>query len=305
MSLELFQKIINEIAENQIADYVSFHVMGEPLLHPQFLQMLEYASLKNMKIHLITNISLLNDASIDAMLRNVAILELSLQSFDESSFAQRGAAALTYGDYIAIVKKLLHRKLEMGAPARINVSLMENSANAAKGFPSHIKVLDGDTSLQTHLKTYWYDFFKTLSFDFGVNLSMPATVVVRNFSHEFLPGITIATRYAMNWANSITESEHVFPALFAKCNGLSGQLGILWNGDVVPCCADFEAKIVLGNCTHTQLKAIVTTKQALTIKHGLCKGVLHHEQCKRCKGGTTAFSWFAIQLYSFIQFRHL
>ncbi len=40
------------------------------------------------------------------------------------------------------------------------------------------------------------------------------------------------------------------------CNDIFNQIGICWNGDVVPCCYDIDGKEIMGNVTNETLSAI-------------------------------------------------
>ena len=53
MTMDLFKKSLVE-AES-LTDEITLHIMGEPLIHPKFKEMIEFAKRKNVKINLTTN----------------------------------------------------------------------------------------------------------------------------------------------------------------------------------------------------------------------------------------------------------
>jgi Radical SAM superfamily len=55
MDTDLSKMIIDEIAENHISEKITFHVMGEPTLHPDFFDILSHASGRGVKVGLTTN----------------------------------------------------------------------------------------------------------------------------------------------------------------------------------------------------------------------------------------------------------
>lgn len=57
MELAVFQKIINEA--KFIADEIVFHVLGEPLLHPQLLEFIDIVHAAGMTVMITTNGTLL------------------------------------------------------------------------------------------------------------------------------------------------------------------------------------------------------------------------------------------------------
>jgi radical SAM protein with 4Fe4S-binding SPASM domain len=67
-----------------------------------------------------------------------------------------------------------------------------------------------------------------------------------------------------------------------KCYGLRKQIGILVNGDVVPCCLDQNGAICLGNIFESKLEEILNSEKAKKIENGFCKRILVEELCKRC-----------------------
>ncbi len=66
------------------------------------------------------------------------------------------------------------------------------------------------------------------------------------------------------------------------CYGLKDQFGILSNGDVVPCCLDYDADIVLGNVFVTSLKGILDSQRAKDIKNAFQQRKAIEHRCKHC-----------------------
>ena len=59
MDLELVKQLYEENADKRIADIVNLHLMGEPTLHPELIEILKFGASKNIKTDLVTNISTL------------------------------------------------------------------------------------------------------------------------------------------------------------------------------------------------------------------------------------------------------
>lgn len=66
------------------------------------------------------------------------------------------------------------------------------------------------------------------------------------------------------------------------CYGVIAQIGILANGEVVPCCIDCEGKISLGNIATQSLGEILSSDLATNIAEGFKRGVAYHPQCQIC-----------------------
>ena len=66
------------------------------------------------------------------------------------------------------------------------------------------------------------------------------------------------------------------------CYGLRDQLGILWDGTVVPCCLDHEGDLALGNLFRQEMGEILETPRAKAIYEGFSKRTAAEPLCRRC-----------------------
>src|SRR3990167_4235710 len=60
MEFKIFQRIVDELKENK-AKYVNLWMLGEPLLHPQILEFINYVENKGLWAAIITNGTLFNE----------------------------------------------------------------------------------------------------------------------------------------------------------------------------------------------------------------------------------------------------
>ncbi len=84
MDLDLFKTIIDEI--EGYVPYITFASRGEPTLHPNFSEMLNYANGKFLDIKINTNASLLNQQKIKAILDNCDTIVFSIDTPNESEY---------------------------------------------------------------------------------------------------------------------------------------------------------------------------------------------------------------------------
>lgn len=66
------------------------------------------------------------------------------------------------------------------------------------------------------------------------------------------------------------------------CYGLRDQIGVLWDGTVVPCCLDSEGSMPLGNLFERELEDILASPRAAAIYEGFSRGEAVEETCRRC-----------------------
>lgn len=72
-----------------------------------------------------------------------------------------------------------------------------------------------------------------------------------------------------------------------SCYGLRGQIAILVDGTVVPCCVDNDGKIPLGNIFKEDLESILNSKKSQDIIEGFRNNKCVEKLCKSCTYKTT------------------
>ena len=83
MTLEEFKKVANSL--RPFTDYLYFHVMGEPLTHPELPGFIEYATALGFKCAVTTNGSLLDRRGDELISSGVYKVNLSVHSFEDGS----------------------------------------------------------------------------------------------------------------------------------------------------------------------------------------------------------------------------
>ncbi len=79
MSLDLFETILKKIKD--YTDYIYLHVQGEPLLHPNIIEMIHLAEKYNLKVNLTTNGTLINKTAKElSKCKNLKKINFSLHS---------------------------------------------------------------------------------------------------------------------------------------------------------------------------------------------------------------------------------
>ena len=207
MDKNLCFKVLDELDENGVEGVWLFH-LGEPIMHPGWKEIVEYAGNKK-GIHMLwfsTNGYAFDYDCADYVLKsNITFMNFSLH----------GTNAETYG-YVSpkenyrIVRKnfdyLLSRKKELG-----------------KGPIFHIQMIDQEgthDNINEFLETF-YD------------------------SGEI---VSINTLEYVNLPNNLYGLKRERPPVVKKCNRLSrGDCFIVSNGDVQPCDAAYNSEILLGN----------------------------------------------------------
>ena len=66
------------------------------------------------------------------------------------------------------------------------------------------------------------------------------------------------------------------------CYALRGHIGILSNGDIVPCCMDVNGTMILGNIKIDSIKKALSSPRAKNMILGFKNNILLEESCKKC-----------------------
>ncbi len=125
---EIFKRLADEISAHTGA-ILRFTCDGEPMLHPRFLDMVEYAKKLNLRpTTLNTNGTLLTTDKIDRLLElEIDVIEISLNSFSAESYGTLRPGR-KYDEYAAIfdrVHYLIRRRNELNAKTKIMVSIID------------------------------------------------------------------------------------------------------------------------------------------------------------------------------------
>ena len=130
ISPELFKKISDECGEYN--SYVRISGGGEPLLHPQMIELIEYAKSVGARIGLITNGSLLTPKRVDRLLAvNTDAIEISADAADRDTYAGI-RVGLDFDKLIKNVRYLVDKRNGTGSTTKVVASVVNQKAVAGK-----------------------------------------------------------------------------------------------------------------------------------------------------------------------------
>lgn len=238
-----------------LAKQVCLHLMGEPLGHAQFSEIVKICDELELKIFLTTNGTLIK-RHIDTILnwKHLEQINFSVHSY----FAN--PARQTLEQYLNPILDFCEQSLIHKNPYYINLRLWNlASANAQL-----------DQNLQV------YDLVEKR---FGVRLNENVDVRVQK-SKKVKDKLYLHFDTEFEWP---TLNREVLSTK-GTCYGLRKQLAIHANGDVVPCCLDKEALLKLGSVANgMKLTDIMKSDRAQKIKTGFERGELLEELCQKCQ----------------------
>ncbi|MFQ5901856.1 MAG: SPASM domain-containing protein, partial [Thermodesulfobacteriota bacterium] len=123
----------------------------------------------------------------------------------------------------------------------------------------------------------------------------------RENSITLCPNLTFETRIMGDWA--VHSLNNGVKAKIGFCPGIQENFGILWNGDIVFCCVDYEGKTVVSNVRDTSITDYLRSIQVQQVVKGFNRFRVTHPHCQRCMGDKNYLNTFVRQIGSILYFK--
>ena len=223
-------------------DFLYFHLMGEPLCHPNLDAFLEIAHQHGFRVILTTNGTLLSGRQ-ELLLSSPALhkVNISLHAFEANAltipFDRYLADCFAFGQAAKGEKLLVYRLWNQGGADELNETIL---AGLRSAFPQPW------TPQRQGMR-----IADRIYLEYGDKFDWPDLQAAEGDCQVF-------------------------------CYGLRDQLGVLCDGTVVPCCLDHEGDLALGNLFREELSQILDTPRAKAIYDGFSHREAVEELCRRC-----------------------
>lgn len=223
-------------------DYLYFHLMGEPLCHPNLGEYLSFAQEMGFKVIITTNGTLLKKQQ-EVLLSAPALhkVNISLHAFEANENGRN------FNEYL---ENCIH--FAVAAAGSKIVCLRLWNQGGADALNDEIK-----RKLLQHFPGPW--------------VTEPRGIRIGN-------KVYLEHGEKFDWPDlSATDLGNN-----CRCYGLNDQLGVLCDGTVVPCCLDHNGDIALGNLLTQELDEILDHPRTKAIIQGFQKGIAREELCRKC-----------------------
>jgi len=311
MDSDLARRIISEIRENNICEKITFHVMGEPTLHPDFFGILSYAIEKGVKVGLTTNGGGLGGEVGKRLLDyDLYQFDISLQTPDEVSFSLRNARSMTFDSYLRGIMDFFSSYHPMHRDTIfkfrfLNTRFRKRDMEKRTG---PLRVISSTDELRKTFK-YWAGYiYDILGLEDGKRAralkNIDRLVSYKWNVVEVYPGIFFETYMLEDWGHAF-EDERIYDAWAGYCFGMRDHFSILYNGDVTLCCVDFDGHTRMGNIRDSSLRDILSSDELGRIVTGFKRYRVLHPYCKRCLGSKSRLTWLFKPLVSILALKTL
>jgi len=225
---------------------IGLYMMGEPLLHPNFYEFVEYVASKGGIPEIATNsLSLHNREARDLLLRSkLAYVIMDISRWKErAEVMNRAMANVSSTVYEAL------KRLRRGEPTPILAIQIVTHAKHPQDFPDLVKE------------------------------------AVREFPARILLKRKFLDTWAGQLKEMYDHTEVAPPPVRTPCHEPFQRVAVLQNGDVVPCCRDAHGLVVYGNLMRESLADIWAGPIVRSVREKMLADMYDSlpEPCRSCR----------------------
>jgi radical SAM protein with 4Fe4S-binding SPASM domain len=260
----LFRNVIDQLAPT--LNYLTFYFQGEPYLHPHFLDLVKYATEKNIYTATSTNAHFLNDevakSTIESSLDRL-IISIDGTTQDTYESYRRGGSLEKVKEG---TQRILYwkKKMKSKTPHVVFQFLVVN--------PNEHEIPD---------------VYK-LAASIGVDQVVLKTAQIYDFRNGsgLIPKQEKYSRYQKNADGLYTLKNK----LENNCWKMWHSCVITWDGKVVPCCFDNDAQRVMGDLMKNSFSEIWNGSAYRKFRDTLLRARTDIEICKNCTEGSRVWA---------------
>jgi radical SAM protein with 4Fe4S-binding SPASM domain len=228
------------------------HWFGEPLMNPQLFDQIEIAKGRVPNLGISTNATLLNEKQQDALLRSqLDTMMIAIDGDSKEVYENvRKSARFSFEEVCANAEGFLARRCALGTKKPfviLSIIVMDMTASDLESFREHWTALGADQVL-----------FKPYTNWGGQNADV--------FENLEVVGRRSALRSPRKHA----------------CKLMWQSLVVTWDGRVVPCCFDYDAKLVLGDLKTQTLPEIWNGPAYVELRRTELEGRNNSVPCASC-----------------------
>lgn len=240
MSEQEFCRVLDELCG--VTEYVCYHLMGEPLTHPQLAHFVKLASERGFKSAITTNGTLLDSVGQSLIDAGVYKVNISVHSFEDGAEEQ-------YAKYLDTCFEFADRASAAGV--LVVLRLWNNGFDGGRNADILARLRDRFSDGEWVQGKRGFRIRHRLHLEYGERFEWPDM-------------------------SAADEGDNVF------CYGLSDHFAVLCDGSVVPCCLDSDGVMTLGNIFEDDIHKILSGSRATDIRQGFLRHRAVEELCRRC-----------------------
>ncbi len=229
------------------AEYLYFHLMGEPTAHPLLPRFIEIAKELSLKPIITTNGTLLTKRGDEIVSAKPYKINISLHAFEANP------SGMSFDEYVDGCLEFAKKAAEAEIITVLRLWNLDGKAEGALNEKNHLML----AAMRDKFSGEW---------------------------QTTRSGYRLSERIFLEWGDKFDWPDICGEVISETgfCYGLRDQVGVLCDGTVVPCCLDREGDMALGNLFDSTLDEILSSKRAKAIYDGFTSHKCTEELCKRC-----------------------
>ena len=256
MSLDVYKSIIDDMERNLLL--LVLWDWGEPFMHPRLPDMIEYASRRDIRTVTSTNAHFLNnDAYAEKVLSSgLSTLIVAIDSLNDESYSvyrRKGNLERAIAGLQNVIR--IKKNLSSGTCIALRMVIMKQNEHEVASLRKLAKEIDADRFV-----------IKTLNPSCGsTNMDdnlLPKNPRYRRFEYDRDTGQRIR--------------------IDMKCRRVWEMANILSNGDVVPCCFDYNSTMKLDNVKEKPFSEIWNSPAYRELRKKIYNEKDSIEKCRDC-----------------------
>ncbi len=261
---DFFRETMDEVGKD--LTYLIFYFQGEPYLNPDFLDMVKYASKKNIYTATSTNAHYLNDENAKKTIES---------GLDRLIISIDGTTQDVYQQY------RIGGKLDKVLEGARNIVKWKKELKSKTPFVIF-------QFLVVKPNEHQIEDVKKLGKEIGVDEVAFKTAQIYDYANgnDLIPTIDYYSRYKKN----VDGSYGIKNKMLNHCWKLWHSCVITWDGSVVPCCFDKDASHQLGDLKENTFKELWQGRKYKNFRSALLKSRSEIDICKNCTEGTKVWA---------------
>lgn len=256
MSFDVFSRVVDEfVAVNPEAARTRgafLHHFGESLMHPEVGRFIRYAEENGVRVKLSVNPLAMKDRVIDSLIESPpSYLMIALDGHDDESFERIRGVRNAYDFSVERLNLYLARKVASKVSTFVELGMIDFAENS--------------DSLHL-LRDRW------------TNVEGIDSVTAKRFT-AWDGSVEEINAYSPSPMTNEEASRH-FPV--PSCHLPWETVSITWDGSVVPCCYDYDRKMVLGNLTQQTLTEIWNGAPMRALRAEFRSNAVENPLCRQC-----------------------
>lgn len=280
MDFELAKRLVKEVRDTAFCELVTTNVMGDPLIYKHLFSLLEYGHSIGQKMSVITNGNMLDEKMATKLLEaQPYAISISYHSTDEDSFIFKATRMKqTYEQYKERIFNLIDLKFKMRSNTRITLTVLSTLFAQMEQF----KILDNQQKILAFGEDV-QELIERIKKKHNIFWPVPNYISFGNIM--VLPGVSLAILDGYHhWANEIIPKNTKVIPRAGYCELPFVQFNVLWNGDTVLCCADYDGELVYDSVLNKSILEVFNSEKMHQIRTEFVNERDISDKCKKCLG---------------------